>query len=82
MISSNEEYLYNKLDLIEIDFDSSTPEQDRDLVWKSLSNCYYSDMDESDISLFYNKKFISICLVICLITYMLPRRFVFCYQLH
>ena len=57
MISSDEEYLYNKLDLIEIDFDSSTPEQDRDLVWKSLSNCYYSDMDESDISLFYNKKF-------------------------
>ena len=56
-VSSNEEYFYNKLGLIEIDFDSSTPEPDSELVWKSLSNCYYSGIEKSDISLFYNKKF-------------------------
>ena len=51
-VSSNEEYFYNKLGLIEIDFDSSTPEPDSKLVWKSLSNCYYSGIEKSDISLF------------------------------
>uniref|UniRef100_A0A6C0AXC2 Uncharacterized protein n=1 Tax=viral metagenome TaxID=1070528 RepID=A0A6C0AXC2_9ZZZZ len=55
--NTSDDDLYDKFDLIEIDFDQNTPNEDKILVSNALHNCYYSEMEEKDITEFYNKKF-------------------------
>ena len=56
-MNTQEEVLYDKLKLAEIDFYSGTNKDDTKLIETALYNCYYGDLQKSKISLFYNKKF-------------------------